>query len=360
MSNSYNNSRVIVNPILATFPADEVNIQPYWLVVLSLFASQLWQRLWHLFKHRTCFTTLEIAGLLKIYQQRLSNYGSNGEWASSVSNSETNQNGVEHDRELVRKLRSIIVVDIFDAFSCLSTLGHTIWYCVIQSKCPNSSSIATPWNCYNALGYRLFNYIFVSYFTTTLDLGYKAYAIGLAEVLKTDAEKKSFSWYLHYATLIIIAFSLLFTGCLLLPFVLTHLIPMFVIYIWISIVYIGTIVYLTVSSFTFYKKSKELPAKVQKKDIKETTESDKQEFCSFMFSTKEMPQVALSMLLALVISTFPILLSILFNYSQFYYYGETYLKSIEADHLMRDTTNYFNLLRNSSQQIIHMILSILS
>lgn len=71
MSNSFNNSGIIVNPILSTFPADEINIQPYWLVVLGLFASQLCQRIWHYFKYKTLFTTLEIAGLIRIFQNRL-------------------------------------------------------------------------------------------------------------------------------------------------------------------------------------------------------------------------------------------------------------------------------------------------
>ena len=73
MSNSYNNSGMLVNPILSTFPADEINIQPYWTVVLGLFVSQLFQRIWHFIKYRTGFTTLEIAGLIGIFQKRLQN-----------------------------------------------------------------------------------------------------------------------------------------------------------------------------------------------------------------------------------------------------------------------------------------------
>jgi len=73
MSNSYNNTGMVVNPILGTFPPDEINIQPYWLVVLQLLVSQLCQRIWHYVRYKTWFTTLEIAGLIRIFQNRLAN-----------------------------------------------------------------------------------------------------------------------------------------------------------------------------------------------------------------------------------------------------------------------------------------------
>ena len=75
MSNSYNNTGIIVNPVLGTFPADEINIQPYWLVVLQLLVSQFSQRIWHYFRYKTCFTTLEIAGLIRIFQNRRATTG---------------------------------------------------------------------------------------------------------------------------------------------------------------------------------------------------------------------------------------------------------------------------------------------
>ncbi len=72
-----------------------------------------------------------------------------------------------------------------------------------------------------------------------------------------------------------------------------------------------------------------------------------------MFRPKELPQVAISMVLALLITTFPILLSIFFNFTQYFYYGESYLKSIFDDYNARDTNHYFNELQSSLQQILH-------
>lgn len=264
------------------------------------------------------------------------------------------------DQERLATLRSTISIDYFDAVNCLLILGHAIWYCVIQSKCINSSSsIATPWNCYNALGYRLFNYVFVSYFSTALDCVYKTYMLGFHEILKVDAKKGSCRWTAYYATLIIIALSLLFTTCLMLPFVLTNVIPMFFVYIWMSIIYIGVCIYLVYSSFRIYRDFKQMPAKIQKKDVTEDKDSDQLEYCSFMFTAKEIPQVAASMLLAMVITTFPILLAIFYNYTQYFYYGETYLRTIEDEYKSRDTINYLNVLVNSAQQSLHLALNFL-
>ena len=78
-----------------------------------------------------------------------------------------------------------------------------------------------------------------------------------------------------------------------------------------------------------------------------------------MFTTKEIPQVAASMLLAMVTTTFPILLSIYYNYTQYYYFGESYLKSIEDDFLVRDTSNYFNVVKTSAAQSLHLALNLL-
>jgi uncharacterized membrane protein len=179
---------------------------------------------------------------------------------------------------------------------------------------------------------------------------------GYKEVIKTDAERGSFRWLIHYASLIIIMVTLVFVTCLMLPFFLTNVVPMFVIYIWMSVIYIGTSSYLIFSGFIVYddieglRDAKELPKDIQ---------SDDEKCCSFMFSLKEIPKVALSILLALLITTFPILLSIFFNYTQYFYYGDGYLKSIQDDYNSRDTSQYFSVLQNSLKQILHSLLNFL-
>ncbi|CAF4143648.1 unnamed protein product, partial [Adineta steineri] len=50
MSNSYNSSTLSINPVLGTFPAGNINIQPYWIVVLQLIFVQFLQRIWNYFQ----------------------------------------------------------------------------------------------------------------------------------------------------------------------------------------------------------------------------------------------------------------------------------------------------------------------
>jgi len=364
MSNSYNRSVVTVNPLLSTFPANEINIQPYWIVILELIVLQFCQRIWHHFTYNTWFTTLEIAGLIKIFQKNPTDLNSTNQPASlptdeTINNSPSNTSNsnvdITADRYRLTKLLNMIAIDYFDAVNCLLILGHAIWYCVIQSTCiVSSSSVATPWNCYNAFGYRLFNYVFVSYCTTALNCVYKTYIQGYKEVIKTDAERGSFRWLIHYASLIIIMVGLVFVTCLILPFFLTNVLPMFVIYIWMSVIYLGTSSYLIFSGFTAYDDIEELR---QAKQLPNDKPPDNENCCSFLFSLEEMPKVALSMLLAFLITTFPILLSIFFNYTQYFYYGDGYLKSIDDDYNSRDTSQYFSLLQNSSKQILHSVLN---
>ena len=126
MSNSFNNSAMIVNPILATFPADEVNIQPYWMVVLGLLANQLFQRIWHQFKYHTCFTTLEIAGLIRIFQQRLANQNSSEAWASSTVVSSKKTTG-----KITREKMRMIGCCVFSMYS-ISFITINIISCLFQ------------------------------------------------------------------------------------------------------------------------------------------------------------------------------------------------------------------------------------
>jgi hypothetical protein len=354
---NYNSSTVNINPLLITVSADQINIQPYWIVVVELIALQLTQRIWHHFKYKTWFTTLEIAGLMHVFK--------NDPGDLNDPESKTNKNNyftkksngkgklTPHQNRLL-VLRSMIAIDFFDAINCIILIAQAIWYCIIQSSCQNlSSPTATPWNCYNVFGYRLYNYIFVSYSTTTLNIVYKTYMQGFWKVINTDHKKGSCDWIMHYITLIIIVVTLFFDTCLLFPFILTHVIPMFVIYIWMSIIYISVCIYFIASGFLAYEEIEDMPEKFHPKEIRHKPRQYETQCCSFMFRPKELPQVAISMILALLITTFPILLSIFYNYTQYFYYGETYINSINDDYNARDTNRYFSIIQNSTQQILH-------
>ncbi|CAF1430888.1 unnamed protein product [Adineta steineri] len=344
MSNSYNSSALSINPVLGTFPAGNINIQPYWIVVLQLIFVQFLQRIWNYFQYKTCFTTLEIAGLIRIFQQYPTSLSINSNTSLTV------------DKTRLVKLRNMISISYFEAINCLLIFGHSIWYCIIQSSCLQSSSVATTWNCYNAFGYRLYNYVFVSYSSTTLNCIYVIYMEGYQEIIKSGYKQGSFCSIIYYISLIIIVITLPLVTCLLLPFFLTNVIPMFIIYIWISTIYIVVSSYLIFTGFFVYDDIDELR---KRKEFLSTEEVNEEDCCSFMFTQKEIPHVAFSIILALFITTFPILLSIFFNYSQFFYYGDGYLSTIQDDFNSRSTEQYFNILQNSIKQILHSLLNFL-
>ena len=151
------------------------------------------------------------------------------------------------------------------------------------------------WNCYNVSRLSsLLIIIFVSYSTTTLNVVYKTYMQGFAEVINTNDKKGSCGWIVHYATLIIIVVTLFFDTCLLLPFMLTNVIPMFVIYIWMTIIYISVIIYCIASGFLIYEEIEERPEKLHSKKIRHNPRQYETQCCSFIFRPKELPQVALS------------------------------------------------------------------
>jgi hypothetical protein len=58
-------------------------------------------------------------------------------------------------------------------------------------------------------------------------------------------------------------------------------------------------------------------------------------------------------------TVFAIIYSTLFNYSQYFYYGENYLRTIEREYASRDTDLFVRLLHKSLTQKWHTILSFL-
>ena len=59
---------------------------------------------------------------------------------------------------------------------------------------------------------------------------------------------------------------------------------------------------------------------------------------------------------ALGVYTYPILLTTLFNYSQYLYYGENFIFTMSNEFNNRDTGTYLEVIRNSINQKFHTIL----
>ncbi|CAF1316859.1 unnamed protein product [Adineta steineri] len=176
------------NPLLYTLQQDQMTTQPYWIMVLQLIGMQLFQRLWNLFRYHVFLTTTEIAFMrwaLSLHQKE----AERRLMETSLTTGKLRTNRQEpfeqaEQLQIVRnKLRAKVDFDAFDfVFQCLPLCGHGIWYCHIQSSCM-SAEYATKWNCYNAFGYRIYNYIFVSY--VGFFIGFIIKLIALLENKKT-------------------------------------------------------------------------------------------------------------------------------------------------------------------------------
>jgi hypothetical protein len=68
------------------------------------------------------------------------------------------------------------------------------------------------------------------------------------------------------------------------------------------------------------------------------------------------PLAIVQVITALGIYTYPILLTTLFNYSQYLYYGDNFIDTLSDEFNMRDTKTYIRVLRNSINQKFHTIL----
>lgn len=113
----------------------------------------------------------------------------------------------------------------------------------------------------------------------------------------------------------------------LLPFAITDLIPMPVIYIWINIGWflVSFIVTLIV-------------------------------ICCVLKQDADKKGVLLCAL-AGALNLYFLINPILYNYSQYFYFGDTYLHSIYSEYHSRDTNVYFQVLQNETQSIGHLLLS---
>ncbi|CAF1402911.1 unnamed protein product [Adineta ricciae] len=348
------------NPLLYTLDQDHMNIQPYWIMILQIAAFQLFSRFRHLIKYRVFSTTLEI-GLLRwailkqlktvkplvekfdvFFGNALHNPGLiRAELINEMERIKRNTH--KTNERFYRKIDFNIIDYIFHG---LPVLGHAIWYCIIQSSCM-SAERATPWNCYNAFGYRLFNYVFVSYWNFSSVFYVQLMAFVLKDVHKLNLPKKkpkSIIKYVIYTITIGLYFiTWAFAGALLLPYMITHVIPMAFAYGFMVVIYIC----LWVAFLCFSQILAALPKMTRiifYIFLPRSLESAFYPISAFLYS------------LALFSYTFPILLTVFYNYSQYLYYGENFIYTMSNEFNSRDTETYFAIFRNSVNEKLHSLL----
>jgi hypothetical protein len=357
------------NPLLFTLAQRDMTIQPYWIMILQILALQLIQRVWHLCRYQEFLLTLEIVFIRSFYKKQLkimknwairsivvplgdiqiivqnqSDFPKHSFLSSQRKPTLTMiiynrpfQQVFEKLEKKCNKMGKKLTFDLVDFFlNALPVFGHGIWYCYIQSSCMSAED-ATLWNCYNAFGYRIYNYTFVSYCSFCYNFFMK-----IVVIIVGHDEKKSKS---DIVTGLIFCFSVItfvFNGALILPYFITHALPMLFIYTFMSAIYFGVWVILFYLSLAHLSL---LLPKLYKTD--------------FLLS-RFIKWIAIYPMLFIVsfgAYSYPILISTLFNYSQYLYYGEDYFQTMTDEYNSRDTTTYLNVLRNSINQKFHSALN---
>jgi len=155
-------------------------------------------------------------------------------------------------------------------------------------------------------------------------------------------EKKSKSGIVTDLIFCFSVITFIFNGALILPYFITHALPMLFIYTFMSAIYFGVWVILFYLSLAHLSL---LLPRLYKTD--------------FLLS-RFIKWIAIYPMLFIVsfgAYSYPILISTLFNYSQYLYYGEDYFQTMTDEYNSRDTTTYLNVLRNSVNQKFHSALN---
>ncbi|CAF4187446.1 unnamed protein product, partial [Rotaria sordida] len=196
------------NSLLYTIPKGEIIIPPYWALCIQILSLQLLQRIWNRCRYKTWFTSVEVAMLYrKVHAE-------------------------DHKPTFVANVAGIDI-DIFDLFQSLWPLAHFIWYCILQAQCMTYLT-ASAWKCYNIFGYKIHNYI-----AANVVIGLSNAQMKHSLIRNLDYEKKT-NTQKHYIAIIHKSVPYFYLVPILawIPYGFTHILPMFILYIWMFILYI--------------------------------------------------------------------------------------------------------------------------
>lgn len=365
------------NPLLYTLTREHISIQPYWVMILQLCVKDiLLQRLWNRIRYKTWSTTQEIAigrWLLDAQVEQIREvYGSaeaplpepgtrqsaaigangvvsphiwttNSLWSVLFTIQQVSPSQIRSGEEELDKLYPRFKFDLFDFFvQSLPLLGHAIWYFYIQSSCMETAQ-ATVWNCYNAFGYRFYNYIFVSYcafFWLVVTKGY-TYLTARNEQ-KTERQSSLWKRIEHHVGLWPSLITIVVVGAPLVPYLFTNVIPMAGAYAFILVIYalFWMVALVTSVIIAFVPGLNWLILGIPK----------------FLYGEYR-PVMAVFLMFPFTLLTLPILMSIFYNYSQYLYYGNDYYDTIVDEFNSRDTATYFRVLQASVNEQWHTLLN---
>ncbi|UJR24480.1 hypothetical protein I4U23_005855 [Adineta vaga] len=346
------------NPLLYTFRDYHTGIHPYFILPIQFLIFDFSLRFWDKAVYDTWLLPMEFIEIQRDEEpeplpQRRHRQIIQSPPKPQNSFSISSLFFVEHYKKVSIKTKTkgktIPIYDLYDLiFSCLPLLAHAIWYCVIQSNCMSGDN-ATLWNCYNLFGYRIYNYLLSPFISFTFNFISKTILIiqkrreGISIFQRKQKWRRITVIIIFFLSLIVSIITFLFVGGMILPYFFTNAFPMIIIYCFIVFIYIYifTVINIFLKCYTittgrvFSLKNEKL--NFYQRIIK------KLHYNRLVF-------VHLSLRL------FPYLMSILFNLSQYFYYGETFWNSLSREASSRDPTAFFDRSGNSSQ-LAHTALS---
>jgi hypothetical protein len=225
---------------------------------------------------------------------------------------------------------------VLDFILSLISIGHLGYAGYLQTKC-SSAVNATQWRCYNAFGYRLYNYVLPSVVAVLVES-----IIQLVNMVKAHKKDKidkstkkymsSCKWFLLISSIVMNALAVL----VFIPFFISNVVPMLIAYCWILLPILGGLVVLYATFVTSVINA-----------IKQCQDCGCV-YCLKFFGTHFL--VGLQVFGCLV-------LGMAYNYSQYSFFGTSYKEVMWSEYQSRDTINWFNTLTNNSDLLIHNLLT---
>ena len=356
------------NPLLYTLRDSNTGIQPYWVVVLQFFVFEISLRSWNravygswLLPRDYIIVHLPILdqGGVRNKPRTISTPSITTRTISTPSittrTTRTNPNaftvstiyilqcqkkwGIEMSRK-----KNKPKFDLSDLlFTSIPLLAHSVWYCYIQSSCTSVEG-GTVWNCYNVFGYRLYNYIFSDYlnfldqFISKLTIMYKDHVNENIQYQGIRKWRHILSRIIYHISQFFSIITFLFVGALIVPYLFTNILPMIFTYIFFVVVYIYALaIIMLVMQYVCVAV----------------------QGYQFIFAEKlhKIFRDEHQIVMKAAIKLFPYVMSILFNFSQYIYYGEDYLQTMNNEYQSRDPQSYFEQMRTEPEQVWHTVLT---
>lgn len=348
-----------VNPLLYTFRDYHTTIQPYFIIVAQFFILEFSLRLWDRVMYDTWLMPSEFISIER--DERLSAprvpYRPQPQprprppppKPTNVFSISTIHILLKQDQWSVKtkNVKKIPTFDLYDLIIfALPLLAHAIWYCYVQSNCM-TGEFATLWRCYNLFGYRIYNYMFTPF--TSFSFTFISKCILLYKKRKQPRSRNppkklwrrilsGIIFYISFATSIL---TFVFVGGMVLPFLFTNAIPMAFLYSFMVAIFAYLVSVITVLLKFFAFTARKISGTKQNKSLR-----------SRIGRLRYKPQLVLQAALRL----FPHLMSVLFNLSQYFYYGEDYWAAITREANSRDPSSFFSKF-NTGDQIGHTVLT---